>query len=114
MLVLVANGPNASADGFGAWPGHTRVDASPGADRSPARDSTAKLTTELAVQRIHPLVARAKRRPGDDGARVPGLCVPDPFVAAPGCVARIDADADARLVDAANTSCCVRGPPLAA
>jgi hypothetical protein len=111
LLVFVANAPNAVAHGFEAFPGHGRVVEPAGADRSPDRDFPAKLTTAVALQRAHSLAARAKRGPGDDRAKVPGLCVAGAFVSAPGCVALGDADADARMLGASNTPCCVRGPP---
>ena len=53
------------------------------------------------------------RRFSDTGGRILALAAHDPHAGPLGVAARVDAEADARLLRASNTPCCVRGPPTA-
>jgi hypothetical protein len=89
---------------------HAARSASEGTSR---RDGP-KLATLTVRHRSAIATSGSSRRSGERSAKLRALCAANPCVAASAGVAGVDDEANARLLRASNTPCCVRGPPAAA
>jgi hypothetical protein len=114
LAVFLAGAPVAAGPGVAVGAAAGRASKAPNSDHAPERDSTPSLTALPARHHGSTVATGAGRRAGDTGTRLVALGATDARLRVERTTASVDAEADARLLRASNTPCCVRGPPAAA
>jgi hypothetical protein len=114
ILIVVASAPTAWARGIDAGQNAGAGAVAPRSERAPDHEGAPTLRALPVLQRASVAAPGTGRRLGDRGSRPFTLSAVDVARRAQGEIARVDGEADARLLRASNTPCCVRGPPAAA
>lgn len=114
LLLFLAGLPTLASHGIEATSRPGGAITSTRSDASPQRPEPPQLAAVPGTHRLVVVASRTHRRFGTGGAKLRVVGSFDRLVEPRAGTARIDVDAEPRLLRASNTPCCVRGPPPAA